>query len=122
MAAEQGAVATGANGAAGGFIVYSAPPVILRLQALRVHRLRVGTGKHMPTMDYHFLADQSSRGSWAGGEVQIFVDYMDSVAAATEARRELLPNPNQPVISEEIQEAISRRRDRIKARRVANRR
>jgi hypothetical protein len=72
-------------------------------------------------MDYHFLAEQSSRGSWAGGEVQIFVDYMDSVAAATEARRELLPNPNQPVISKEIQEAISRCRDRIKERRVANR-
>ena len=52
------------------------------------------------------------------GEVQIFADYMDRVAAAVEARNELLTNPNQAVISETVQEVISRRRDQIKARRV----
>jgi hypothetical protein len=102
----------------GGFICYSAPPAILRLQALRVHSLRVGRNE----MDYHDLAEKTSRDSWADGEVQIFLDYRDRVAAATEARHELLAYPNQPVISETVQETISRRRDRIKARRVANRR
>ncbi len=106
----------------GGFICYSAPPAVLRQQALRVHGLRVSRGSYTSEMDYHSLAEESSRDSWADGEVQIFVDYGDRVAAAMEARHELLAYPNRPVLCETAQEAISRRRDRIKARRVANRR
>ncbi len=106
----------------GGFICYAAPPAVVRQQALRVHGLRVGTGGSAQEMDYHFLAEESSRDSWADGEVQIFADYGDRVAAATEARRELLAHPNRPVLCETVQEVISRRRDRIKARRRANRR
>jgi hypothetical protein len=74
-------------------------------------------------MDYHFLAECSSRASWCGdGEVEIFADYMDRVAAAAEARRQLLPEPNRAVVSETMQEVISRRRDQIKARRRAGKR
>lgn len=106
----------------GGFICYSAPPVILRQQALRIHRLKVKKGNEFREMDYHFLAEESCRDSWFGdGEVQIFADYMERVAAAVEARNELLANPNQAIISETVQEAISRWRDRIKARRARKR-
>jgi hypothetical protein len=106
----------------GGFIVYSAPPAVLRLQALRVHGLRVRPGDERAEMDYHFLAERSSRDSWAGGEVQIFADYLDRVGAAAEARHELVPSTNQPILSEAVQEAVSRRRDQIKGRRARARR
>ena len=76
--------------------------------------LKVRKGDHAREMDYHFLAEESSRDSWCDGEVQVFADYRDRVAAAAQARRELVPNPNQPVLSETLQEAISRRRDRWK--------
>jgi hypothetical protein len=107
-------------GRLGGFIVYSAPAPILRQQALLVHDLRVRKGSSATEMDYHFLAQESSEDSWyGGGEVQIFADYLDRVGAATQARHELLPNPNSPVLSDTMQEVISRRRDQIKARRAA---
>jgi hypothetical protein len=106
----------------GGFICYSAPPPILRQQALIVYGLRVWRNRTR-NMDYHFLARESSRDSWcADGEVQIFADYMERVAAAKEARQELLSNPRQPILSETIQEDISRRRDEIKANRRSRKR
>jgi hypothetical protein len=106
----------------GGLICYSAPPAILRQQALTIHRLKVRKGGDWTAMDYQFLALESSRDTWFGdGEVQIFADYMDRVGAAIEARRELLSNPKQATISEEVQEAISRRRDRIKSQRLKRR-
>lgn len=102
----------------GGFLCYSAPPPVLRQQALRIHALRVRQGDDACAMDYHFLAQSSSRRSWWGdGEVQIFADYMDRVTAAAEARQELLPNPRQPILSEMMQEMVSRRRDQLKGRR-----
>ncbi len=105
----------------GGFICYTAPPALLRLQALRVHGLRVSRRDAAWDMDYHFLAESGRFGGWADGEVQVFGDYMDRVAAAVEARRELQVHPNQPVLSETLQELISLRRDRIKSRRAARR-
>jgi hypothetical protein len=106
----------------GGFLVYSAPPPILRLQALRIHGLNVQKASRGSAMDYHFLAECTSRDSWCDGEVQIFADYMDRVAAAVQAREELLANPRQPVLSETVQEDISRRRDQIKFQRVRGKR
>jgi hypothetical protein len=104
----------------GGFVCYSAPPPVLRQQALRIHALRVRKG--FSDMDYHFLTRESSKGSWCGdGEVQIFADYVDRVSAAIEARRELLAKPNEVVLSETVQEEISRRRDEIKVRRSRQR-
>jgi hypothetical protein len=110
-----------------GLIYYTAPPPVLRWQALVLHGLRVRRGSYLDEMSYHFLAEGSSRHSCADGEVQIFADYRDRVAAAVQARREILPRPNQrpnqPVLSETVQEVISRRRDRIKLlkRRCRNR-
>ena len=101
----------------GGFICYSAPPAVMRLQALRINSLHVRMGTSVFGMDYHYIARASTRDSWPDGEVQIFVDYKQRVRAAVEARRELVVNPKQPVISEAIQEAVSRRRDKIMARR-----
>jgi hypothetical protein len=104
----------------GGFIVYSAPPAILRQQALRIHGMEVGDGT--AAMDYHYLAERSSRDSWVDGEVQVFADYQERVASAVQARHELVPSPNAPLLSEAVQEAVSRRRDWIKARRAGARR
>jgi hypothetical protein len=104
----------------GGFICYSAPPPVLRYQALavHVHALRVKAGDYATEMDYHYLAERAGGVCWwPDGEVQIFADYRDRVAAATQARAELLVPPNQPVLSETLQEVISRRRDQIKQRR-----
>jgi len=107
----------------GGFICYSAPAPILRRQSLHIHSLRVTEGNYANEMDYHFLAECSSKQSWYGdGEVQIFANYHERVAAATEARRQLLVHPCQPVLSETLQETISRRRDQIQRRRTRNRR
>jgi hypothetical protein len=106
----------------GGFIVDSAPPPVLRQQALAVHSLHVGTSNRAAEMNYHFLAERTREDSRLGdGEVQIFADYTERVAAAIEARRELVANPNQPIQSEELQEAVSRRRGRIKALKTRNR-
>ena len=91
-----------------GFICYSAPAPILRSQAIRIYHLRVGGRGVTAGMDYHYLADGSGAAAWCDGEVQIFADYHDRVAAADEARHQLLPNPKQPVLSEAVQEAISR--------------
>jgi hypothetical protein len=98
----------------GGFIFYAAPPPVLRLQALNLHYLRVKQGSYLTEMNYHYLAEANSRNSWADGEVQIFADYKDRVSAAMQARQELVPQPNQPVLSETLQELISKRRDQIK--------
>lgn len=108
-------------GRMGGFVFYTAPASVLRLQAMRVQTLRVGQGAGGVEMDYHFLAERTARDAWADGEVQIFADYSDRVAAAVRARGELVGNPRIPVLSETVQEEISRRRDRIKACRLAAR-
>jgi hypothetical protein len=108
----------------GGMICYSAPAPILREQALLIHRLRVRKASYTGEMDYHFLARSPGEESWhPNGEVQIFADYMDRVAAAREARQALVEHPNQAVICESLQEGISRERDRIKSgRKLKNRR
>jgi hypothetical protein len=108
-------------GRLGGFIVYTAPPPVLRMQALLVGALQVGRDAGVDGMDYHFLAERTARHARADGEVQVFADYRDRVAAAVSARRELVANPKVPVLSETLQEEISRRRDRIKACRLAAR-
>jgi hypothetical protein len=106
----------------GGLICYSAPPPILRTQALFVHGLHVTGGDPYREMDYHFLAERASAGAhFPDGEVQIFSDYRDRVAAAIQARREVLARPDGPTHAEALEEVISRRRDVIKKQRRANR-
>jgi hypothetical protein len=69
----------------GGFIVYSAPPAILREQALTIHGMR--TGSH-PV--YHYLAEGCGLSHPPPGEVQVFPGFGDMVSAAKVARREVL--------------------------------
>jgi hypothetical protein len=96
----------------GGFICYLAPPAILRWQALQIHNMWVKDGNYATEMDCHFLAEASSKESYYGdGEVQIFADYRQRVAAAAQARREILPGANVAGVSETLQETISWRRD-----------
>lgn len=45
----------------GGFVVYAAPPPILRRQAMAVDALTVHEGSALTNMDYHFLAQKTSR-------------------------------------------------------------
>jgi hypothetical protein len=105
-------------GRCGGFIYYSAPPAILRQEALSIHSLTVKQGGYANEMNYHYLAETRDGNGWgADGEVQIFWEYQDRVAAAVEARRQLVSNPNQPIHCETLQESISRRRDTIRRRR-----
>jgi hypothetical protein len=104
-------------GRCGGMIYYAAPPPILRQQALGIHNLRVGKGRQATEMDYFFLAQSTSQGSWLGdGEVQIFADFHESVSAAVEARGEILAGSGQPMVSPSVQWEILKRRDRIKRR------
>jgi hypothetical protein len=101
-----------------GFVCYTAPAVILRLQAARVHRLHVGAGPHAREMDYTYLAEHNGRGSWAvDGEVQLFADYRESISAAIQARREVLSRPDQPVDPEHRLGRIYRRSRAILASR-----
>lgn len=69
----------------GGFLCYSAPPVILKCQAHSLHYLRV---KNDDT-DYHYLAEGRPYRSTADGEVQIFGDYHHQLSVARVARREV---------------------------------
>lgn len=72
-------------GRVGGVLCYSAPPEMLKEQALRIHALQRCGG-----MGYHFLAEHRERGCHADGEVQIFRTFQDMVSAARVARREVL--------------------------------
>ncbi len=69
----------------GGFLVYSAPPEILREQALTIHGMRAGA---YPV--YHYLAEGPRFSHPPPGEVQVFSRMGDMVSAAKVARRELL--------------------------------
>lgn len=109
-------------GHCGGFIYYSAPPPILKIQAACLHNLWVKEGNMVNAMNYHFLAEcRGSKWRWPDGEVQIFCDYRERVASAIEAREQMIPNPKQPVLDESLQYRISRSRDAIKRRRKWNR-
>jgi hypothetical protein len=96
--------------------------VILRQRALQTWALQVRPGQGHDQMDYIFLVDGPRRASgFPDGEVQIFADYRLRVAAAVQARREVLAEPNRPFDPETLEEVISRKRDEIKRRRRDNR-
>jgi hypothetical protein len=71
----------------GGFICYTAPPSVLRVQALCLLTMHPWGPIQS---DYQYLADQRTRKfSWMEGEVQIFADYRQQLSDATVARREV---------------------------------
>jgi hypothetical protein len=100
----------------GGLICYTAPPLVLRQQAAFVARMRTASAGYSQ-MDYHYLADGPSAVNYADGEVQIFHDYRERVSAAGVARREVLAQPDAPVDPDDLETAISRRRDAVLRRR-----
>ena len=67
----------------GGFVCYSAPPAILRAQALAIYGMR-----ECESMTYRYLAEASDRAGWhPNAEVQVFREFRDMVSVATVARR-----------------------------------
>jgi hypothetical protein len=70
----------------GGFVCYTAPQDLLRLQATTIYRM-----SQCKTVDYHYLAQDEGNGWWrTDGEVQVFPDFRDRVSAATVARHSVL--------------------------------
>lgn len=99
-------------GKVGGLICYSAPPLVLRLQAAIVARMKTAPN-HSARMDYHFLADNHNSCHYADGEVQIFHDYRERLSAAAVARREVLAQTDAPTCPEELETVISSRRNAV---------
>lgn len=95
----------------GGFVVYSAPPEILREQALTIHGMRAGA---YPA--YHYLAEGPGFSHPPPGEVQVFSRMGDMVSAAKVARREELgglPSGNgRMLVDDVVRRNVQRRADR----------
>jgi hypothetical protein len=79
----------------GGFICYSAPKAVLRVQAVRV--AQTASDLHHG-MGYQYLA---SNGDGPDGEVQVFSDFRARVSAARLARIRVLPKASQSIASPE---------------------
>jgi hypothetical protein len=97
--------------ARGGFVVYTAPPKVLQMQALILQGMRTSYG----TAD-HYLAEHGSHPG--DGEVQIFRDYGKMLRDAEVARREVWeagqPLPTHP---QALRERIWEQIETVKARR-----
>jgi hypothetical protein len=106
----------------GGWICYTAPPPVLRAQALSVYRMNAQ--RWGESGDYHFLVERR-REHWLNGypegEVQIFADYRQRLSAAAGARRELLAEGGPPRDPQAFREAVWRRREEVRRRRAAAR-
>lgn len=96
-----------------GFLIYSAPPMVMRHQALTIAKLDPSNYG----MDYHFLADNRSGREWPAGEVQIFRDYHEMRSVAAQARSEILEQGQHYDTEQQRYEAIADRRDRLLAAR-----
>ncbi|HSO36050.1 MAG TPA: hypothetical protein VLT33_26165 [Labilithrix sp.] len=104
----------------GGLICYSAPPDVLRWQAVSIYRMR-----SCRNMTYHYLAAERRRGGEApDGEVQVFRDFRDMVSAAAVARRSVLEahRSSTPIASDDERDAVQREAGRVDARVRAGRR
>lgn len=88
----------------GGFVCYTAPPRVLREQAVSLHRMRYWEWLSGAS-DYHYLAERK-RGPHADGEVQIFRDYRRRLSVARVARREVLAESDRPLPPEPLREAV----------------
>lgn len=99
----------------GGFVVYSAPPAIMRQRALTISQMDPA---HYG-MDYYYLAD-SKLDHWADGEVQIFSDFNERRSAAAEARRAVLREGRTFDSPESLYAVVAARRDQILQQRQAS--
>lgn len=99
----------------GGFVCYTAPPRVLREQAVALHRMRYWETLGEKT-DYHFLSERQ-RGSYGDGEVQIFEHYHRMLSEADVARREVLAESTRLPPPEPLREAIYRQCEIVHTRR-----
>ncbi len=75
-----------------GFVCYTAPPAILRAQALGISRMRTSYAGYS---SYHPLAETGGHCSWHhDGEFQLIPDFDREVSAAIVGRREVLGAAN----------------------------
>jgi hypothetical protein len=96
----------------GGWICYSAPPSVLRTQALSLNGMRFAPDG----IDYHYLAEPENYHP-GDGEVQIFRDYFRQLSVAEEARREVLAE-SPPAEITALRERIWSRCGEIQQRRM----
>ena len=104
----------------GGVVCYSAPPEILRSQAVSIYQMQA-----YRRMDHHYLAEDGGHGWWrTDGEVQVFRNFRDMVSAATVARRAVLgPRAAGVVIAtDEERAAVHRQAERVSFSLQASRR
>ncbi len=101
-----------------GFVCYSAPPDILRSQALSIYAMRT-----CKEVTHHYLAEgNQSRRDWRiDGEVQVFPDFRDRVSSAAVARHSVLGPRTEIVEGPEGGERRERERIHRRAARVGNR-
>lgn len=100
----------------GGVICYTAPSIILQMQALSVQRLSL----HMFWgSNYTYLAEGDWRFSHqADGEVQIFADFEDRVVAASLAREQVLENPRAGIPDYSTREKIWNKTEKLNSARL----
>lgn len=102
----------------GGFICYSAPPLVMRKQALSIENM--SSYLYWGT-NYHYLADWGPKHRHPEGEVQVFSDFRDKVASACEARREVLEAPQSASTSEEERQKIWKKAEPLRLTRLQQR-
>jgi|SRR5579871_5564950 len=103
----------------GGFICYTASPVILRNRAVAIHKLHTERYSCFGGMDYEYLADRGEH-RLSDGEVQVFNDYRLRLKEAELARKhaDRRGQSHPDVVCETICEAS----DQIRHRRLYARR
>jgi len=100
-----------------GFICYTAPPAILRTEALGIYRMHLSNGSYYP------LAEYTAKHWHYDGEFQLIPGFDDDVSAAIVARREILDGDVRPLASEAERHAVyDRKYDALRRLRAARRR
>jgi hypothetical protein len=104
-----------------GFLCYTAPPEVMRWQALAMHRMP----NHLYRgMNYHYLAEGAG-GRPGGnyhppeGEVQVFSDFAERVSAAKQGRLRALEDPQRRALTPAEQERTWSAAERVLAERLA---
>jgi hypothetical protein len=99
----------------GGFLCYTAPALVLQLQAVSIRRLRRSLYQGS---NYTYLAEGDWRNSTPQGEVQIFADFTDRVAAASLAHQQLVGDAKRDPGNQRLQEKLWNRTEKFTSRRM----
>jgi len=90
-----------------GFVCYTAPPEILRANALSIFRMSERSS------GYHSLAEHGGRNWRVEGEFQVVEHFARDVSAATVARREIVGDAQQLALSDAERVEIYRRKEAV---------